>query len=123
MRRTVMRETLRLAVPMHMVELEGLPADMLTGIATAAAVTVGTHGDDLQFGGKRCAATFNSLARGLAAAALTAWGGVTWEGLHWCAIPGCSDPHGPHPEPTCWHRRLESRPVVELPLPGDGEAA
>ena len=87
--RMVLRETLRLAVPMHMVELTGLPPDALTAIATRSADILSTHGDDLQYGGKHCAQTFNALARGLAVAALTADGGVDFAGQHWCATPGC----------------------------------
>lgn len=117
--RTVLRETLRLAVPMWMVEVDGLPLDMLTGIATASAVTVGTHGDDLQFGGKHTRDAFNALARGLAVAALVAWGGVTYEGLHWCATPGCRDPGDadahPQPYPDAVKDPPPRRPVDELP--------
>lgn len=117
-RRMVLRETLRLAVPRHLNELDGLPLDMLTSIATASAVTVGTHGDDLQFGGKHCAEAFNALARGLAVAALVAWGGVTYEGLHWCATPGCGDPDGDHPQPhpdAVKPLPPPRRPVEDLP--------
>lgn len=85
----VLRETLRLAVPLHMAELERLPVDMLPGIASAAATVVGSHGDALQFGGKHCREAFNALARGLAAAALTAPGGIDYLGAHWCATPAC----------------------------------
>lgn len=121
MQRTVLRTTLALAVPMHIAELDGLPPDVLTGIATRAATTVGTHGDDLQFGGRHCAEAFNALARGLAVAALTAWGGVTWEGMRWCRVPRCPGPDGPHPEHTLWQRTAETRPVVDLPLSEEGE--
>lgn len=125
--RMVMRETLRMAVPMHMVELHGLPDDMLAQIASNAATVIGTHGDDLQYGGKHCVPTFNALARGLAAAALVAQGGVDYEGLHWCADPYCraksrfdhADEYPatePAPEP-------EPRPVVDLHLPEPDEAA
>lgn len=81
----VLRESLNLAVPLHMVELHGLPPHMLAGIASDAATTIGSHGDALQYGGKHCAGAFNALARGLAAAALTADGGVDFAGRHWCA--------------------------------------
>ncbi|RXS78887.1 hypothetical protein EST92_19845 [Streptomyces sp. TM32] len=85
----VLRETLTLAVPLHMVELHGLSPDRLAGIASDAATTIGSHGDALQFGGKHCAEAFNALARGLAAAALTADGGADFAGHHWCADPRC----------------------------------
>jgi hypothetical protein len=87
--RMVLRETLALAVPMHMVELHDLPAERLAAVASAAAITIGSHGDTLQYGGKHCAEAFNALARGLAAAALIADGGVDFCGLHWCADPHC----------------------------------
>lgn len=85
----VLRETLRLAVPMHMVELCGLDPDHLAAIASHAATAIGSHGDALQYGGKHCREAFNALARGLAAAALTADGGVDYGGQHWCADPRC----------------------------------
>lgn len=85
----VLRETLALAVPMHIVELHGLPAERLAAIASAAATTIGSHGDALQYGGKHCQEAFNALARGLAAAALVADGGVDFLGQHWCADPRC----------------------------------
>lgn len=87
--RMVLRETLALAVPLHMVELHGLPPHRLAGIASDAATTIGSHGDALQYGGKHCAGAFNTLARGLAAAALTADGGIDFAGHHWCADPYC----------------------------------
>lgn len=85
----VLRETLALAVPMHMAELDGLSEEHLCLVAAAASEVVGTHGDALQFGGKHCQEAFNGLARGLAAAALTADGGVDFLALHWCADPYC----------------------------------
>lgn len=120
--RTALRETLRVAVPLHIIELRGLPLDMLLGISARCAGIVGEKGDILQFkGGKRgeTAEVFNALARGLAAAALVADGGVDFIGLHWCAIPGCrstarfdhaggADEHWP-PEPS------RARPIHDLP--------
>jgi hypothetical protein len=87
--RMVLRETLRLAVPLHMVELRDRPAWILAAVASDAATTIGSQGDVLLFGGKGCAQAFNALARGLAAAALTAEGGVDYLGLHWCRLPNC----------------------------------
>lgn len=40
----LLRETLRLAVPLHLDEMRDLPADTLLAIASAAADTVGCHG-------------------------------------------------------------------------------
>lgn len=127
--RFVLRETLALAVPMHMIELGWLSPDALTTIASNAATAIGSHGDALQFGGKECAPAFNQLARGLAAAALITWGGVTFQGLHWCAIPGCADPDADHPQPVEPRPlpdeiSLNDRPLTDLPLPEpDTEAA
>lgn len=87
--RMVLRETLALAVPMHMVELHSLPAERLAAIASNAATIIGSRGDALQYGGKHCQEAFNALARGLAAAALTAQGGIDFNGSHWCADPHC----------------------------------
>ncbi|MFJ4637546.1 hypothetical protein ACIP69_18220 [Streptomyces hygroscopicus] len=89
MQRMVLLETLRLAVPMHMAELRLLEPSRRAEIASRCATVIGSHGDALQFGGKHCAEAFNALARGLAAAALTAPGGVDALGGHWCADPWC----------------------------------
>lgn len=115
----VLRQTLQLAVPMHMTGLKGLPADALTRIASEAATVVGSHGDALQFGGKHCKEAFNALARGLAAAALCAWGGVDFDGLHWCAVLGCTDRGADHPQPYPWTPppKPVPRTVVDLHLP------
>lgn len=110
---------LQTAVPLHIEQLRHLDPDQL---ARQQAVTVATHGDDLQFGGRHCKDAFNALARGLAAAALTAWGGVTVAGAHWCPIRGCPGPDAPHPEPSTWARRYDHRRVTTLHLP-DEEAA
>ena len=85
----VLRETLALAVPMHMVELRTRTAEDVTAIAAAAASVVGARGDALQFGGKHCQEAFTALARGLACGALLAAGGIDFLDLHWCADPSC----------------------------------
>ena len=85
----VLVETLRLAVPLWMRELHDHPVEQLLAAAAADSVTVGSYGDDLQYGGKHCADAFHALARGLAISALLADGGVDFLGLHWCAAPGC----------------------------------
>lgn len=51
--------------------------------ASEAASVIGSHGDDLQFGGKHCGEAFAALARGLAATSF-APGGVDLFGAHWC---------------------------------------
>lgn len=123
--RFVLLETLTLAVPMHMVDLRRYTPDELAVVASQAASFIGSHGDALQFGGKQCAPAFNELARGLAAAALSAWGGVTFQGLHWCCIPGCTNPDADHPQPFPERVTPEPvpRPVVDLHLPEPAEEA
>lgn len=115
----VLLETLRLAVPLHMTELQHLPVEHLLAMAACDAETVGTHGDDLQYGGRHCREAFNALARGLAVLALTTWGGVTWQGLHWCRNPVCRDPDDldahPQPYPGAVKPPAPRRPVENLP--------
>ncbi|WNI19936.1 hypothetical protein [Actinacidiphila sp. ITFR-21] len=87
----VLQETLRLTVPLHIQELRCHTTDTLMAISTQSAAIVGSKGDILQFHGRRGETTevFNALARGLAVAALLAYGGVDFLGIHWCADPGC----------------------------------
>jgi hypothetical protein len=59
---------------------------------------VGTHGDDLQYGGKYCTEAFNRLAEGLALCAFSP-GGVSAFGLHWEATE-CGA-KGPKPDTWC----------------------
>lgn len=86
---TVLVETLRLAVPLHIAELRGASDRQRAFWGNDAANTVAAHGDILQYGGKtpksrkQVAATFNQLARGLACMAYSP-GGVTFMGVHWC---------------------------------------
>jgi hypothetical protein len=122
--RFVLLETLSLAVPMHMIELQRCSPEALAALATDAATFIGSHGDALQFGGKKCAPAFNQLARGLAAAALIAWGGVTFQGLHWCTVPGCTSQDADHPQPVqpqpvpaAFASSLNTRSVTDLHLP------
>jgi hypothetical protein len=117
MRTMVLLETLRLAVPLHIDDMRHLDPQHLTRVAQSAAATVGSRGDDLQFGGRHCAEAFNALARGLAAAALVAWGGVTFNGLHWCPTPGCLAVDDDHPQPWPWTPRTvpPQRPVHDVP--------
>ncbi|MFD9561534.1 hypothetical protein [Streptomyces sp. NPDC059994] len=97
----VLVESLRLAVPLHMMILhEHAPAELVR-IAETAASVIGSQGDVLQFGSPQrgeAAQAFNALARGLAAAALTAQGGATFMHLHWCTVPVCPGPEEEHPE-------------------------
>lgn len=43
---------------------------------------IAAHGDDLQFGGKHCASTFNALAEAISYGAFVP-GGITFLGQHW----------------------------------------
>lgn len=120
---TVLRETLRLAVPMHMIELHNWGPEHLAVVASDAATTVGSHGDALQFGGKHCSDTFNAVARGLAAAALTAQGGVDFLGLHWCANPHCRvesrfDHANQLPDDPDIEAEPPDRPIADVPTRG-----
>ncbi|MEU6990319.1 hypothetical protein ABZ953_06610 [Streptomyces sp. NPDC046465] len=119
--RSVLADTLDLAVPLAMAELWDCPDKALAAIAREAASIVGSRGDVLLFGGQHCASTFNQLARGLAAMALVAPGGATYLGRHWCCMPGCSGSAADHPQPG-----EGSRTVTDFPLPvtsADGEVA
>ncbi|MFJ9378940.1 hypothetical protein [Streptomyces sp. NPDC101455] len=97
----VLIETLALAVPFHMIELANQSPEQLVAIASTSVSVIGPKGDALQFGGQKGAAAeaFNALARGLAAVALTAWGGVTFAGEHWCSVLGCPGADADHPQP------------------------
>ncbi|MBI0296316.1 hypothetical protein JBE04_18055 [Streptomyces sp. PRKS01-29] len=86
---SLLRTMLLIAVPMHIDKLCPLTPMRRCEIAHQCADVVAQHGDDLQAGGGHCAEAFNALARGLAAAALTAPGGVDALGGHWCADPWC----------------------------------
>ncbi|GAA3032617.1 hypothetical protein FHS39_002539 [Streptomyces olivoverticillatus] len=97
------------AVPLHMMKLRRLSSPQCAAIARQCVETIGFQGDALQYGGKGCAEAFNALARGLAALALTADGGVTFAGTHWCRRTGCRDLHGDHPT------RYTDHPLPDLP--------
>lgn len=99
----VLTETLRVAVPWNMLILSSCSPAALQRIATGASSVIGSKGDVLQFRSPKKgapAAAFNALARGLAAAALVAWGGATFAGLHWCTVRACPGPDAEHPKPN-----------------------
>lgn len=84
-------ETLRLAVPLHIAEIraEGLTARQLQARLSRAASDIGQYGDLLMYGGGKTAksranlrAAFNSLAYGIAVAAMQP-GGIHYGGIHW----------------------------------------
>lgn len=85
MRTEILRASLEAAVPIAIHDLRYHMWPDLQQLATEASTTIASHGDDLQFGGKKCASTFAALARGLAVLAY-APGGVTFLGVHWCAV-------------------------------------
>lgn len=93
---------LETAVMMEADNLSRMAWRDVQGFASAAASTIGSHGDDLQFGGKHCAPTFAALARGLAALSF-APGGVTFLGAHWCAR---------HPESSSIEGQYAAREVA-----------
>lgn len=105
-------ETLRLAVPMHIENLQRLHPDGVPLYKPKDdAVAIGTYGDALQFAGRgerspagrhATAKGFDGLARGLAAAAIGNPGGVTFAGLHWRVRPheGCPTPPRPESKPV-----------------------
>ncbi len=98
----VLIETLRVAVPWHMLILSSRSPAALQRMAKEASSVIGSKGDVLQFRSPKkgeSAAAFNALARGLAAAALVAWGGATFAGLHWCTVRACPGPDAEHPKP------------------------
>jgi hypothetical protein len=83
-------ETLRLAVPLHLVQIrsEVLTANQVQARLSKAATAVGTYGDLLMYGGKtpksrqHTAEAFNALAFGIAVAAMQP-GGIHYGGVHW----------------------------------------
>lgn len=85
LRTEILRASLEAAVPIAIHDLRYHTWEELQRLASESSTVIASHGDDLQFGGKKCASTFAALARGLAALAY-APGGVTFLGLHWCAV-------------------------------------
>ena len=84
--------SLALAVPLEMARMRGVDDELRAQIIAAhtglaAATLLGEYGDQLQYGGPRCAEAFAGVARGLAC---LAWapGGVTFDGMHFCADHG-----------------------------------
>lgn len=72
------------AVVVETDNLRRLPWSDVARLANESATVIGSHGDDLQFGGKKRREAFAALARGLAALSF-APGGVEFFGAHWCA--------------------------------------
>lgn len=80
---TVLMETLQIAVPMSLHRLSHWTDRECMALSSSLTTQIGSHGDDLIYGGKHCAETFNALADALAIGA-RAPGGVFFHGLHWC---------------------------------------
>jgi hypothetical protein len=78
----LLRISLQAAVALWIEQARDWTPERRVEEARAGAPAIAAHGDDLQFGGKHCAETFNALARGLACCAYQP-GGVTFLGDHW----------------------------------------
>jgi hypothetical protein len=85
--------TLQLAVPLTIAEVADWSFEQREEAAREGAAAVAQHGDDLLYGGRHCAATFNQLALGLAVGAYQP-GGVTFANAHWCVHPHPECPNG-----------------------------
>jgi len=100
---TVLMETLDLAVPLWIAELQ---AGRVSPTRSDLAVALGMLGDVLQYGSKRTGPVevgFNALAKGLALLAMQP-GGVTFRGRAW--IAGATPTTGALPpfDPARWPR-------------------
>ncbi|MFF5265371.1 hypothetical protein ACFY4C_41355 [Actinomadura viridis] len=91
----VLTTMLQTAVPLNIFQMQSWTADQRCETGRAQASTIGSHGDDLLYGGKHCAESFNALAKGLAALAYQP-GGVTFLGLHWCVEEHLDCPRRPY---------------------------
>ncbi|WP_304452852.1 helix-turn-helix transcriptional regulator [Nocardiopsis sp. YSL2] len=95
-------EGLRVAVPLHILQLTGHSRAELLAIAAGAGQEAGHKGDSLQFpakstaGRRTTAHAFNALARGLAAAAHL-HGTCDAFGVHWCTRDHAGCPRRPDP--------------------------
>lgn len=82
----VLRIALQAAVPLWIHDVRDWTFERRAAAAAASSQIIAEHGDDLMFGGKHAADTFNGLALGLACAAYSP-GGITFLGDHWEATP------------------------------------
>jgi hypothetical protein len=78
--------TLEAAVPLRIHEIRGWSTEERIARARECAPVLASHGDDLQFGGKRTQEAFAALVTGLACLAYQP-GGVRFMGRTWCAAP------------------------------------
>jgi len=87
---TLLRETLKTAVPLWIEELKGVPFDDIIERARRCSDIVAAKGDNILFRSKKkgeTAEAFNRLAEGIACLAFCP-GGVTFLGLHFEAEHG-----------------------------------
>ncbi len=82
--RANLRLALQAAVPLEIMELAGASFEERQNAAVGASRSIGEHGDQLMFGGKRGPEAFTAVVRGLAVLAYQP-GGVTFADLHFCA--------------------------------------
>lgn len=81
---TLLTDTLMVAVPLHIAEIRDWTPEQRAERARGIAPLIASHGDDLLYGGPKCAETFNALALGMACLAF-APGGVKLFGLEFTA--------------------------------------
>jgi hypothetical protein len=113
---------LEVSVPLFIAELRGTSHWQRVSLAREDADQIAAHGDALMFRGTKkgqAARSFNALARGLAIGAYQP-GGITFAGRHWCTDHDVCTGAKPAPQPPPEPKR---RPIVDVHLPGDGEAA
>ncbi|WP_063044971.1 hypothetical protein [Nocardia pseudovaccinii] len=70
-------------IPMWIVEVRAWSDEKIQREASAAAEVIGSHGDDLQYGGKKRGPALNAVAKAFALLA-RAEGGITGLGVHAC---------------------------------------
>lgn len=76
--------SLSAAVPLNIARIREWTPEARMAEAQKAATMIASHGDDLLYGGPKCAEAFNALALGLACLAFVP-GGVTLFGETWTA--------------------------------------
>jgi hypothetical protein len=114
---------LQVAVPMEIHRMRRHTVDQRIDTAHECGQIIAQHGDDLMYGGPHCSEAFVAMARGLAALALTAQGGVTWYGIHWCRDVWCPGPDADHPvPPPLPEQRPRSIETITAALLGAGDA-
>ncbi|OIV36966.1 hypothetical protein BIV57_13310 [Mangrovactinospora gilvigrisea] len=89
-----LREILLATVPLAIRQQPDLGRAEMMRTAQKFARQIGSHGDDLQFGGRHRGATLSALISGFALLS-RAEGGVTALGVHACRAPheGCPGAH------------------------------